>query len=1030
MIATIGVSNLPTGTTICTPATWNVLSTQGTAGTTATPSSGSSPNQVTEESFYTSQTTAAGTYTVNFRTNCANAATGVGVGASDVAVNYTGVDTDDAVRQRHAGIGHRERRRSDLAGARCRRSDELDRRHRRRPLRNRRELARYDRRRGREQQLGEHRHQRPGRAAARPRPFAGGQHDGSPLDRRNRGVEAGPADVDHDPGCPRLLAHQRQQRPPARLGHRARSRLGDDLPARHELERARDDDLRDGREPITQTDFWTTASTTYAFTFNSSSTCQGNNLVSAAASAVATNYAGVSAVSVLSKATPNGGSPAKVLTAPDVTTQSPDSEVVSTFATLDSWSSGTKPALQNATSPWVNAGADSALQPVAGDQTSPQQEQTNNVAPWTGITVALSPLLSSSLTVTPPTGYVGGGSDLMLVTIAVNNLGTGSICAPDSTWSRVPLATAGLDVYTVSSGTVTQAAFYTSTSEASSDVFSFYAKPNCEGAPLGVGASAVAVYYTGVDTASPFDVTPVLASGSSATLQPGAITTTVAGDELVSLFGSGATSLNSTIAVAGNGLAPAGGVNNVNPPPQHNPGANTPASATSNASASWTAETIALQPLLKTGIIVQRPPTPNQNDFLVVTVTATGLTSGNICAPNDGTWTELNGAMTTETANGLTTDQATWYGFRGSASPESYTFTFNSNASCSASGTPLTASATALAVRFTGVNPITPVDENAQGLVTGTTKGPGSTNAVGLGATVSPPHTGDWAVTMFGTGATGLTMPGCSPSTGGNPPYSGFQSGTTGTASATGFCGRISPAANANFAMGSATASSTGKPWITDTLVLKSASGGCGSGCEYGIEDPDDPSYYTDYALAIQAAKQQLQNLVQTDPSRSGAQDVIILLSDGDANFNPTTTKTASNYTPFPCNDGIQQAEAAESPTGLDAWFFSIAYGSPYQTSDNSCSLDNSGTAQGTTGILHNLTAQCTMELMANNVITDPALGSDANAQTQLCPANTEESGDPAHRFYNVSLGSSLKGVFQQIGSSLSTPRLISDAAS
>ena len=611
VIATVGVSNLPSGSSICTPATWNVLSTQGTAGTTATPSSGSPPDEVTQESFYTSQTTAAGTYTVNFRTNCANANTGVGVGASDVAVDYTGVDTttpfDNVTPESATGSGTAPASPALTAADPTNSIDDTV-------------VGLFA-------------------TAANSLSTTGGVvENGSWVSTGiNDQVEQQPGTVPSQTGSTAAApwtAETVALRPalpmsitiPAVSGYSPTNGNNDlllvSITARglgsgticapdstwYELATT---SSGTGANQLTQTDFWTTASTTYAFTFNSSSTCQGNNLVAAAASAVATNYAGVSAVSVLAKATPNGGTPSKVLTAPDVTTQQPDSEVVSTFGTLDTWSSGTKPAVQNAPSPWVNSGADSALQPVAGDQTSPQQEQTNNAASWTGITVALSPLLNSSLTVTPPAGYVGGGSDLMLVTIAANNLGTGSICAPDSTWSRVPLATPGLDVYTVSSGTVTQAAFYTSTSEVSSDVFSFYAKPNCEGGPLGVGASAAAVDYTGVDTASPFDVTPVLASGSSATLQPGAITTTVAGDELVSLFGSGATSLNSTIAVAGNGLAPAGGVNNVNPPPQHNPGANTPASATSNASGAWTAETIALQPLLKTGIIVQRPPNPN-----------------------------------------------------------------------------------------------------------------------------------------------------------------------------------------------------------------------------------------------------------------------------------------------------------------------------------------------------------------------------------------------------------------------------------
>ena len=48
---------------------------------------------------------------------------------------------------------------------------------------------------------------------------------------------------------------------------------------------------------------------------------------------------------------------------------------------------------------WVNSGTDNTIQAiVVGDYTNPQGEQTNNSANWTGVAVALSPLLKSSLT--------------------------------------------------------------------------------------------------------------------------------------------------------------------------------------------------------------------------------------------------------------------------------------------------------------------------------------------------------------------------------------------------------------------------------------------------------------------------------------------------------------------------------------------------------------------------------------------------------------------------------------------------------
>ena len=251
----------------------------------------------------------------------------------------------------------------------------------------------------------------------------------------------------------------------------------------------------------------------------------------------------------------------------------------------------------------------------------------------------------------------------------------GASARPTRTWKPVPLSLSSPIVYKQTSGTVTHESFYTTTSTASSDEFSFFSKANCNGAPLGVGASAVATYYTGVYTAAPLDAPAVGTSGSSAAPAPAAITTQTAGDELVSAIGSGGLALGTTISQAGNGLSPAVGINNANtavpPPAWKNPGANTPLPTTSD-NAVWTAETMALRPLGQTGIVVQRPAAPAANDFIVVTVTANGLpATDNICAPNDGTWTEIGGAPVTRTSGAVTVSQATWYSFRSDAATES-----------------------------------------------------------------------------------------------------------------------------------------------------------------------------------------------------------------------------------------------------------------------------------------------------------------------------------------------------------------------
>ena len=311
-----------------------------------------------------------------------------------------------------------------------------------------------------------------------------------------------------------------------------------------------------GGNRLTQADFWTTASSSYVFTFYAAS-CGVGNPVKAEASAVATNYTGVDlaqAISAVGLPENTGSGSGSTLTAPSATTVNSYSEVVSTFGTLDSWASTTQPGVQDTPSgPSVNVGSDSAVQAAVGGQAlgSQQTEHTKNPANWTGITVALSPLLSSSVTAAQPTGYVGGGADLMIVNIAARNLGNGSICAPDGTWKPVPLSLGSPPTFTQTSGSVTQEAFYTSTSEAATDTFSFYSEPNCNGAPLGVAASAVTVYYTGVDTAAPLDVTPTSARGSSNAPMPAPITTQSAGDEIVTLFGSGGTSLGTTSSQAG-----------------------------------------------------------------------------------------------------------------------------------------------------------------------------------------------------------------------------------------------------------------------------------------------------------------------------------------------------------------------------------------------------------------------------------------------------------------------------------------------
>ncbi len=686
-----------------------------------------------------------------------------------------------------------------------------------------------------------------------------------------------------------------------------------------------------GATKLTQATFWTTASTANSdtFTFYPTTSCTGTP-VAAAASAVATTYNGVdvaSPVTITSGGNASGGNTAAPMMATQNPTGSAFEEVVSLFATGDTFGGAAPAFLPEAqTSPssvWANIGESAGPQQATGNQ-APQATATSaNSATWTAQTVDLVPLLSSTITVTPPTGYVGGGADLMLVSIAATGLGSGSICAPSSAdWAPVPLSTTSPVKHTVTQGDLTQEAFYTSSSEDPTITFTFFSKPSCNGVPMNVGASAVAVTYTGVNTADPFDTPSAApASGTGTALNPAALTT-AAGDELVGLYASDASNLaltGSTILALGNGLSPSSGATNAAP----GAGSHSPSTATTSLNpADWTTETIALNPLSNTGIVVQRPGPQAANDFIVVTITANGLATGNICAPDDGTWTELDNPPDRSTSGGVTTTQATYYGPRFGDSPESYLFTFQTN--CSAADTALPASATAVAARFVGVNPITPIDVDAAGnQIFAPNTGAGTTVNP---SPVLPNHIGDWVVGLYGTAYQlrhfhrnqGLC------------PYHGFTQVSAGAQSETGLCYKSLPPSG--FYDPPSATTSAGKPWVTQTIALEAASGACTS-CVYGLEDPTTTYNFTDYGLAIQAAETNLDNLAATRPT---AQKVIVILSDGDGNI--TNSGIGHTPTPQPCSFGIQQAEAAEQPQPTNTvpgntWVFTIAYGANYDQS-------------------------------------------------------------------------------------------------
>jgi len=739
---------------------------------------------------------------------------------------------------------------------------------------------------------------------------------------------------------------------------------------------------------LTQESFWTTLSTVTApamDTFSFETSCTGTGtFVPAAASAVAIDYTGVDPGTAPITATSAPNLSGATATAPASTAPAGD-EVVSLFATNARFSAANPPSIDNTSSAWTNSGADDSVQTTAGN--AAVSVGTSAAANWTAETVALTPLLSSSITFTPPSLYVPG--DFLLVSIAVQNLGSASICAPtDATWTPVPLS-ATQPVNTTTSGTLTQEAFWTTTSEASSDTFTFDPTSSCGGTSVDLQASAVAVNYTGVSPTTPLDgVTPLAAHGVSSPLNPGPVVTRSANDDVISLFATTAASLIGPTAVSGGGGGTNSGASNVT---QAIAGSVTPASATSApAAGAWTTETLALQALGSNGVTIARPPNPTSDDFLLVTVTTKGLTAaGNsICAPDDGTWTQV-GSLTSKG----TISQATFWSARPTAQPENYTFTFQS-AGCPSGGSPLSAPASAIAVRFTGVDPVPPIDLSPAAV--------GGSSTTVAPPSVTPTYLGDELVGLYGTAATSFSA--------------GIPSGqsVSGSASATGFSDTNDPPSGIAVAPASATIASNS--WIGQTIALEAASGGCANSCEYGLEDPGGAG--TDYGPAINAAQ---SALVAQEASRSTAKNVIILLSDGDAN------QTDGGVTEYPCQYGITAAENAER---AGTQVIAVAYGALYdQSTDRSCTDDTQGTLAG-------LTAQCAMELIADNSVTNAysasnlsGFESDSQAEAALCPAGTYEPSNPPENYYNQEPGNDLAGIFRSIGEALSSPRLLSNNA-
>jgi len=626
---------------------------------------------------------------------------------------------------------------------------------------------------------------------------------------------------------------------------------------------------------VTHATFWSVRNGMFDefYTFNFNSGSCGGSPVSATASAVAVRFTGVDTTSPVDVFA--GGLGTDITpTAPAVITTFDDDRVVRLYGSRATSMTGvTFPSTSSGTS----TGVEDAAQATAGS--SGIATATTASAPWVAHTVALKPAVASSITINRPSNRADG--DLLLVSVTARNLDAGNVCAPDGTWTLIRQDTQG-----AAGSSVTQATFWSFRAGTTAESYTFaFRSGSCPagGSPVNAAASAVAVRYTGVDTTAPIDVSGV-GQGTSATVIAPAVTTTFDNDRVVRLFGTRATAFSSGTTSFTPGSGTATGVSDST---QAAAGLTTTASAGSNASAPWVAHTVALK-AAATSIKIDRPSNRASNDFLLVSVTARNLDAGLLCAPSG--WTLVR--QDTQGAAGSSVTHATFWSFRSGTSAESYTFTFRSG-SCS-SGTPLSAAASAVSVRYTGVDPAIPIDVSAvkQGSDTTPTAPAVTTN-----------FAGDRVVRLFGSRATPISS---SASPWFPQPGSGTSTGVTDSTQA-------APGTTTQ-----PTATTASAPWVAHTVALKFI-GTC-SPCYYGVEDGSN-TYYRD---AINAAQAEL-----VANGRPNATHAIIFLGDGGVN---TTVPGDA----LPCHSPITASQNAQNPTPplVGTWVYSIAYNATGNCSD------------------------------------------------------------------------------------------------
>ena len=223
--------------------------------------------------------------------------------------------------------------------------------------------------------------------------------------------------------------------------------------------------------------------------------------------------------------------------------------------------------------------------------------------------------------------------------------------------------------------------------------------------------------------------------------------------------------------------------------------------ATTSTSSYWVADTIALKPLQgSTSISVPVPANEAAGDLMLVSVNARGLGSnGTVCAP-DTSWQQVPAQSSYPVAGGATSvTVATFESARG-ADSQPYVFTFSGDGSCSAASL-VSVSASAMAVRYTGVDPVSPIDVSAAGRNNGTTATAGAVTTV---------FAGDRIVRVYGTGGSAFS--------GGAPGVPAGQSVNNGTVALLGIAdGTTSGATTATVA--------AADNWVANTIALKPQQG-------------------------------------------------------------------------------------------------------------------------------------------------------------------------------------------------------------